>query len=127
MKLVGLCALWTRRYGRAGIGFAASAAAAVNVAVLLGVLRRREGRLRGREMLSSLARIAAAAAVMGAALVAAGRWVEFGSWRGGSGALALSGTIVAASVVYWTAARLLGAPEAHELRSVARRRPRPAP
>ncbi len=124
---VALCAAWTKTYGLAGIGLAASAAAAVNVAILLGVLRRREGRLRGREMASSFARILVAAALMGAVLVAAGRWIDFGSWRGGAGALALGVTIVMGAVVYWSAARLLGAPEAGELRSVARRRPRGAP
>ncbi|MEO8430912.1 MAG: murein biosynthesis integral membrane protein MurJ [Acidobacteriota bacterium] len=124
---VTLCALWTRPYGLAGIGLAASAAAGVNVTILLGVLRRREGRMRGREMAASFARIAAAAAVMGVALGAAGRWMDFERWRGGAGAAALAATIAVSAAVYWSAARLLGAPEARELRSVARRRPRSTP
>ena len=52
-----LCVLLTGPLGLPGIGIAASAAAAVNVLVLLVALRRREGRLRGRAMRSSLVRV----------------------------------------------------------------------
>src|SRR5450755_1364448 len=61
---IALCAFGTRRFGLAGIGLAASAAAAVNISILLAVLRRREGRLRGREIGSSLVRIVMASAAM---------------------------------------------------------------
>ena len=47
-----------------------------NLGILLSVLRRREGRLHGREILTALARVGAAAAVMGACLEGARRWLD---------------------------------------------------
>ena len=117
-----LCALWTKPLGLAGIGFAASVAGGVNLAMLLLLLRRREGPLRGREIGISLVRIVMAAGVMGAALAVAGRWLPFASWRGLYGASALAATICGATLVYWAAASLLGAREPAELRAVAGRR-----
>src|SRR6266508_480608 len=62
---IALCMLLTGPLGLPGIGLAASAAACVNLAILLAALRRREGRLHGREIAASLARIVLAAGVMG--------------------------------------------------------------
>ncbi len=117
-----LCALLVRRLGLPGIGLAASAAAAVNVAMLLTVLRRREGRMRGREIAASLARVALAASVMGGALYGAACFLRIESARGAAGAVLLAALILAATFLYWGAARLLGAPEPNELGHVARRR-----
>ena len=119
---VALCAVLTRPLGLPGIGLAASAAAGVNVSLLLAALRRREGRLRGREIAASLARAIAASAVMGALLFGA-LWIypqeRITGWRG---ALVLAGLIAAATAAYVAAAHLLRAPEPRELASIARRR-----
>jgi len=106
---IALCVAWAKPLGLAGIGLAASVSAAVNATVLVAVLRRREGRLRGREIAVSLARIALASAAMGGALALAGRWLPWDRWRGGSGALALAATIAAAAAVYWGVASVSGA------------------
>lgn len=119
-----LCALWTRPLGLAGIGLAASAAAGVNVTILLAALRRREGPLRGRAIAASLARIAAASAAMGGLLWGASRFVDPAGIAGWRGAGILTIVIAAAAAFYWGAARGLGAPEPAELAAVARRRRR---
>ncbi len=119
---VGLCSVWTRQFGLPGVGLAASVAASVNVTVLLFALRRQEGRLRGRAIGASLARICGASIAMGGLLWVAVRAVpptEFAHW---SGAVLLAAIIAAAAVAYWFAARLLGAPEPGELKRIARRR-----
>jgi putative peptidoglycan lipid II flippase len=120
-----LCAVLTPRLGLAGIGFAASSAAAVNVAILLAVLRRREGRLRGREIGASLVRIVFASAAMGCLLIVARSWLAFDDWQGVRGAAALAGTIAAATLLYWLIAAAAGAREPGELRAVAGRRGKP--
>ena len=119
---VALCILLTHPLGLPGIGLAASAAAAVNVAVLMIFLRRREGRLRGRAIGNSLARVAAAAAVMGGLLWALGRMVPEAAYAGWRGAGLLTLVIAGASVCYWLAAHWLGAPEPAELRRIAAKR-----
>ena len=119
---VALCAVLTRPLGLPGIGLAASAAAGVNVTLLLAALRRREGRLRGREIAASLARAISASAVMGALLFGA-LWLypqeRITGWRG---AAILTGLIAAATAIYIAAAHLLRAPEPRELARIARRR-----
>ena len=117
-----LCVLLTGPLGLPGIGLAASGAAAVNLTILLAVLRRREGRLRGRQIALSLVRVAAAAAVMGAALQAAMRLFPLKEARGWKGAVAVVAVILVGAALYWAAAILLRAPEPAELRSVTRRR-----
>ncbi len=121
---VTLCAALTGPLGLPGIGLAASAAAAVNVVVLLAALRRREGRLRGRELASSLARVVAASAAMGALLWASRKVIPTTAYAGWRGAGLLAVVIGAASVFYWAAAHAMGAPEPSELRRVATRRRR---
>ena len=121
-SFVLLCVILTRPLGLPGIGLAASAAAGVNLAILLAVLRRREGRMRGREVAASLARVAASAAVMGAALEAARRLLALDGARGWAGAASLAAVILGGCGVYWLAALLIGAREPSELRRVALRR-----
>jgi len=116
------CFALVPRYGLPAIGLSASLAAAVNVAILLGVLRRREGRLRGREILRSLSRIALASSVMGAGLWAGERMLHPAARSGLSAALLLTALILAGTALYWVVAHLLGAPEPAELRRVAARR-----
>jgi len=117
-----LCAVLTRPLGLPGIGLAASAAAGVNLGILLAVLRRREGRLHGREIAGSIARVAVAAAAMGALLETARRVLPLDQARGWRGAALLAGVILVGGVFYWLAARAVGAPEPGELRRVALRR-----
>jgi putative peptidoglycan lipid II flippase len=117
-----LCFAWTGPLGLPGIGLAASCAAGVDVAILVAVLRRREGRLRGREIATSLGRIGGASALMGGVLWAGTRTLSAGAFEGWRGAVLLGGVIVAATVVYWLGAHLMGAPEPGELRRIARRR-----
>jgi hypothetical protein len=90
--------------------------------VLFVALRRREGRLRGREIAASIVRIAAASAVMGGLLWVGARTLSAGAFSGWRGAVLLAGLILAATGVYWLAAHLMGAPEPAELRRIARRR-----
>ena len=121
---IALCAVLTRPLGLPGIGLAASAAAAVDVVILLVALRRREGRLRGRALASSLWRILAASAAMGALLWAAGRVVPPEVYAGWRGAGILFAVIAIATACYWLAAHWLGAPEPGELRRLSSRRRR---
>lgn len=118
---LALCQLWTGRIGLPGIGLASSCAAAVNVSILLAVLRRREGRLHGREVAASVARVAGASAVMGGFVLAA-RTVDLARLPllAAAGALAL--VIAAATAVYWLAARALGSPEPAELAGLLKAR-----
>src|SRR6266496_423392 len=120
--VVLLCAVLTRPLGLPGIGLAASAAAFVNLGILLAILRRREGRLHGRQIAASLGRVAVAAAVMAVALAAASRWLDLENSRGWTGAILLVCVILGGAGIYWTAASLAGAPEPSELRAVALRR-----
>ncbi|MGH9399428.1 MAG: murein biosynthesis integral membrane protein MurJ [Thermoanaerobaculia bacterium] len=117
-----LCALWTRSLGLPGIGLASSAAAAVNVAILLATLRRREGRLHGRAIASSVLRMLAASAVMGASVWGAQRALGLARLPLAPAALALFALIAAAALVYGLAARLLGSPEPGEISRLLRRR-----
>jgi putative peptidoglycan lipid II flippase len=108
--------------GLPAIGLAASLAAAANVAILLGTLRRREGRLHGREIARSLLRVVAASLAMGAALELAVRALDPAARHGVVAALLLVALVLGGSAIYWGAAFLLGAPEPGELARVARRR-----
>ena len=94
----------------AGLAFASSASAYANLALLVWFLRRRLGRLGGRELVRSLGRTALASAALGAwcgALLlrwphATGRWTEAG-WLGAA--------IGGGGLVFWFASRALGSPE----------------
>jgi putative peptidoglycan lipid II flippase len=123
VTFVLLCFLLTGPLGLPGIGLAASAAAAVNVVILLGVLRRRQGRLGGREILRSLLRALLAAALMGVLLHLAAIRIPAGV-AGPPATLLLLALIAGGAVFYWAVAHLLGAPEPAELARVARRRKR---
>jgi len=119
--LVG-CTLLVPSMGLPGIGLAASVAAAVDVAVLVAALRRREGRLGGRRIASSLVRIAAASAIMGVVLVLADRFLRPAEQHGFLALILLLALVLVGTAIYWACAHLLGAPEPSELLRVARRR-----
>src|SRR5262249_29009915 len=112
------CFALTPRVALPGIGLASSLAAAVNVAILIGALRRREGRLHGREILRSVARIAVAAVVMGVALVFLLRFADPTAMRAWAAVATLAVLILVGTAVFWISAHLLGAPEPAELRAV---------
>jgi putative peptidoglycan lipid II flippase len=119
---IASCFALTPRLALPGIGLAASLAAAVNVGFLLAALRRREGRLHGREILGSAARAAAAALVMGLALFFLLRFADPTTMRAGAAAATLTALILAGGAIFWITAHLLGAPEPSELRRIASRR-----
>jgi putative peptidoglycan lipid II flippase len=116
------CAFLVPAMGLPGIGLAASIAAAVNVTVLIAVLRRREGRLGGREILRSLVRIAGASLAMGLLLALADRALDTAQRHGALAAFLLAALVLAGTAVYWGAAHWLGAPEPAELARIARRK-----
>ncbi len=115
--------LWLRDLvGVGGIALANSFAAWVSAACLLGLLRRRLGRLEGRLLAASIARIGVAAAAMGWVVrAAAGRSIAPAA-TGLAGAPALLAVIGLGMLTYAAALAALGAPEVGELTQVFRRR-----
>ena len=95
--------------GVQGLGLAFAVAYVVGTAAALLDLRRRTGGLGGTALGSSLARIVAAASVMGVAVLGVGRFLE---GDGGFGAAVHAGGATIAGVsVYVLAGRLLGVTE----------------
>ena len=98
--------------GVQGLGLAFAIAYAAGTATALAHLRRRTGGLDGRPLASSLLRIAAAAAVMGVAVLAVRSFLD---GEGGLGAAVHAGVATIAGVsVYLLGGRLFGV---RELRS----------
>jgi putative peptidoglycan lipid II flippase len=93
--------------GHGGIALAASLAAALNVVLLTGMLRRRIGPLGGRRLAVATGRIACCAGLMGVAVYAIDHWLgeRLGSATGPQ-ALRLAVGIAAGVAVYMTAAFL---------------------
>ena len=95
--------------GVQGLGLAFALAYAVGSAAAVFDLRRRAGGLDGRALASSLARIGASAAVMGAVVLGLG--VVLGGSRGFGAALHAGAATVAGVSVYLLATRLFGVSE----------------
>lgn len=109
----------------AGIALAISAAAVVQLATLIGLLRYKTGPLGLTEVADSAVRACGAAAIMGAVVWGVAR---AGDWpAGGNDPLnvaILTAAILVGAACYLGAARLLGAPEVAELGAALRSRVR---
>lgn len=120
---VGCALAWYRRFGTVGLALAVAVSSTVSFALLLGLLRRRIGRLG----LSELA-AAAVRGVIGGAACAAAAWgvSRWGSWDQGaarpSNVAVLLAAVLAGATVYAAVAWLLRAPELRELGRAFRRR-----
>lgn len=124
----GLCVLLAGPMKHAGVALATSAGFWINFVLLFVLLRRRLGRIGGRELAVSSLRLSAASLAMGGwvalwmaklvpydpalGFLVRGLWVLF--------------TVGSAGAVFLVAAKLLGAPEVEEALGVFRRRARPA-
>jgi putative peptidoglycan lipid II flippase len=120
LSAVAATLLWNvltfRRLGHVGLALGTSIAATVNLAVLLVAFQLQVGGLVTRGFLGAVARIALAAAAMGAAIWPLCRWLTAVAPPGTAGrALVAFGPIVLGAGVYFAAARLLKLPEATSL------------
>jgi putative peptidoglycan lipid II flippase len=106
-------------FGVQGLAFAYSAAYIVAAAATFVVLRRRVGRLEGRRLVATTARIALAAAIMGVAAYLASRAV--GSPTGSGAVVRLIVGVVVGVVVYGACLLALRVEEVDALRSRLRR------
>jgi putative peptidoglycan lipid II flippase len=108
------------RYGVPGLAAAYSAAYLVAAVVALAALRARVGGLGGRALVGPVARMAVAAAVMGAVVVGLGRTV--GGSTGTDGVVRITVSVVAGAAVYFGAALALRVEDVHAAaRRLARR------
>ncbi|MBP7125642.1 murein biosynthesis integral membrane protein MurJ [Myxococcota bacterium] len=105
-----------------GIALAGSVAAALNVAMLWWLLRRRIGRMGIRAILAGLGRTSAATLVMGLVVWAVDRVGFLEGVRGWALAARLLPVILTAIAVYIVASRTLGSPELDEFLGILRRR-----
>jgi putative peptidoglycan lipid II flippase len=114
--------------GAGGLALATSLASAINVSVLLHLLRKRIGRVRGAQLLAAGLRMLVASLVMGAAC--AGVYAALGSTLSEERlvplALRLSAAIGAGLVTYFGLAAILRMEEFAHLASFFRRGPRPS-
>ena len=105
---IGLGILLMKPLDYAGLALANSVAVTGEVLALLIVLRRRWGRIEGRQTLTTLGRVLAASLVMGGAIILVTRSAE----RAGLGQFATVGASgIIGIAVYLLAARLLGVHE----------------
>ena len=121
---VGLCYGLAIPLRHGGVALAGSLAAALNAGWLFWILRRRLGRLGGRWVARSLARILAATALMSLGLggVAATGWLD--GERGLALAVRLFPVIAFGAGIYLAAAHALHCRELHDLWDAMKRRVR---
>ena len=104
VKLAGL--------GHAGLALSTSLVALFGSVVLFELIRRRVRGLRGRRLMASFVKIAAASALMGAACAVSSHWIEH--WLGVSRMARVSDLAVSVPlglIVFYGAAKLLHLPE----------------
>ncbi len=119
---IGLSFLWIGPLSYGGLALANTVATTLEVGLLLWLLRHRLGGLDARRLLASLARIAAATAVMSGALWAWLRWLSIQSlFVDNHGWLAAIGGVGIAVVVYGGVHVLLRSEEVQLVRGLARR------
>ena len=113
-----------RPWGVGSVAFATSCGAMANFTLLLLLLRRHEGRLGGRELVATLLRVVAAAAVMAVVVWRGGAWAlaAHPPSRAGERLLFLVIATVIGMLVYLSVAILLRSPEPKEFVSLLRRR-----
>ena len=111
----------------AGVALATSAGFWINFVLLFVLLRRRLGRIGGRELLVSTARLLLASLALGALILLGGeRLVPYdAAWGFALRAAWLAAFVGAGAAAFWGAAVALRAPEVSEVLGVFRRR-RPA-
>ncbi|MBU0517160.1 MAG: murein biosynthesis integral membrane protein MurJ, partial [Proteobacteria bacterium] len=119
---IGLALLLVDDWRHVGLALATSVASVLNVVLLLVFVRRKIGRINGRDLAVSVGRTLAASALMGLGVWLAVRVLFPGGpttigrlWTCGAGVVVGAGLYVAATMV-------LGCPEVGELRAMLRRR-----
>lgn len=116
-----------RPWGVASVAFATSCGAAANFVLLLSMLRRREGRLGGRELFASLGRVIVSAGVMALLVGRAAAWTlaTHPPRTAGTRLLFLVAATLAGMIVYLSVALLLRSSEPREfVRLLTQRRRR---
>ncbi len=118
---VFFCTMLAGPLGHGGLALATSIASAVNMAVLLIVLRRKFGAFGGRLILTSALKSAAAAVIMGVVLYL--MMYRFGAGVSGQGprALLVGSCLVVGFVVYAGSAVALRVPEVSFLKGILKK------
>lgn len=111
-----LCLLLIGPLTHGGLALANSAATAVEMVVLLAILRGRLGGMEGRELATSLVKMVIAVALMGVAVA----WFA-GATRGGHILLQAGGAMALGTGVYLLASLLLGGKEVEAMRRLVAR------
>jgi putative peptidoglycan lipid II flippase len=111
-------------YGHAGVALATSTVALVNLFALAVFMKKRIGRLNGREIFSSFIRIAAASAVMSAVCYVSYQLLlhYFGMGRLWAKAVEALVPVAAGGLTFFMAAKLLGVSELEKLFNMFARR-----
>jgi putative peptidoglycan lipid II flippase len=119
-----LCVLLAAPLKHAGVALATTAGFWINFVLLFAILRKRLGRIGGRELTVSCLRLGAASGVMAAAvLLVAERLLPYDhAWRFFARAGWLFGVVALAAAVFFGVAHLLGAPEIGETLGVFQKR-----
>jgi putative peptidoglycan lipid II flippase len=113
-----------RPWGVGSVALATSFGAVANFILLLAFLRRREGRLGGKELFASIARVLVSAAVMALIAGGAAAWAlaAHPPRTAGTRLLFLAGATLVGMIVYLSVALALRSAEPHEfVRLLARR------
>ncbi len=120
----GLCVVLAGPMKHAGVALATSGGFWINFILLFALLRRRLGRLGGRELLVASMRLGAASAVMGAWVLALSRLLlpYDAAWSLVSRGMWVALAAGSATAIFVGAAKLLGCPEVEEVLGVFRRR-----